>query len=455
MPLGQIDSLLDSVLWAAGSKRLKENKKAFEIRACYLEHNYKKIQDKLKSSSAEAIRKYLKLLGRMANLERFFNAFSISDFKRIINLSTINSIRTLIFRLMEPRKWEFSSASFSWGKILGNDNGMLIEFLKQNFGIGWVKKAKIEKIDDGMTIKVSTEKNFLSLRLNDEKTKVNLKIDDGRTDEFIVKMENGELNIYEFYLQQGAPSAAKKMVKALPDADLSRLLSQENASLYRLSGLIGNVVQVDVSAATRFVEKLSEIDLNKLFYRNDPTAEEKGYTKAQVINLFLSKRISFAPVHSRRIVNNISDEVWLHLIRSASSDDGFWLLWNIYVNDPIKAKRLVQNDIGELSVQKCIEEQKETVFLPLLGILHLCDFIINNVPLKISIIRIKQMLEKFKEETKPTLLVLSLVACKVKLPPEQFEKVKGVLDEQLINFIRNTPNIQIRDVLSNLIEYLL
>ncbi len=34
------------------------------------------------------------------------------------------------------------------------------------------------------------------LRLNDEKTKVNLKIDDGKTFEFIVKTEDGKLNIY-------------------------------------------------------------------------------------------------------------------------------------------------------------------------------------------------------------------------------------------------------------------
>ena len=93
---------------------------------------------------------------------------------------------------------------FSWNKIPGNDNERFIEFLKQNFGIDWVKTAKIEKIDDDKTIKVSTEMNSLSLRLNDEKTKVNLQIDDGRTDEFIVKTENGKLNIYETPMPGGA-----------------------------------------------------------------------------------------------------------------------------------------------------------------------------------------------------------------------------------------------------------
>ncbi len=86
---------------------------------------------------------------------------------------------------------------FSWDEIPGNDSVRLIDFLKQNYSIDWVKKAKIEKIDDGKTIKVSIEKKSLSLKLNDEKTEVNLKIDDCKADKFIVKTENCKLNIYK------------------------------------------------------------------------------------------------------------------------------------------------------------------------------------------------------------------------------------------------------------------
>ncbi|MFZ3165988.1 MAG: hypothetical protein WA130_00120 [Candidatus Methanoperedens sp.] len=86
---------------------------------------------------------------------------------------------------------------FSWDKIPGNDNGRLIEFLMQNFSIEWVIAAIISKTDDGMTIMVNGEKNFLSLKLNDDKTNMKLEIDDGRTVQFSVKTENGELNIYK------------------------------------------------------------------------------------------------------------------------------------------------------------------------------------------------------------------------------------------------------------------
>ena len=86
---------------------------------------------------------------------------------------------------------------FCWDEIPGNDDRRLIKFLKQNFSIDWVKTAKIEKIDDGRIISVSTKKNSLFLRHNKKKAKVYLKIDDGRTDKFITKTENGKLNIYE------------------------------------------------------------------------------------------------------------------------------------------------------------------------------------------------------------------------------------------------------------------
>ncbi len=94
---------------------------------------------------------------------------------------------------------------FSWGKFSGTQKSVLITFLEKNFGVDlvsgpsmkpWIQKAKIEKIDDGRTIRVFTEKNSVWLRLNDEKTKVNLIIGDVKIDEFVVKTENGELYIY-------------------------------------------------------------------------------------------------------------------------------------------------------------------------------------------------------------------------------------------------------------------
>ena len=84
---------------------------------------------------------------------------------------------------------------FSWDNVPGKDNGKLIEYLEQKYGVDWVRTAKIEKIDNN-EIRIATEKNILSLRLNNENTKVTLTINKVRTDEFIVKTENSKLNIY-------------------------------------------------------------------------------------------------------------------------------------------------------------------------------------------------------------------------------------------------------------------
>lgn len=91
---------------------------------------------------------------------------------------------------------------FYWDRVPGKDN-RLVKLLKQNFDIDWVETAKIEKMDYGKTIKVSTDKNYLLLKLNDEKSRVDLKIDDGRTDEFIAKTEDDELNIYALPGKEG------------------------------------------------------------------------------------------------------------------------------------------------------------------------------------------------------------------------------------------------------------
>ncbi len=85
---------------------------------------------------------------------------------------------------------------FNWDEIIKNDSEKLINVLKEKYFIDWIKEAKIKKTYDGKNIRVSFATNYVSLILNNDKTKVNLAIDDGRTDEFIVKMEKDKLQIY-------------------------------------------------------------------------------------------------------------------------------------------------------------------------------------------------------------------------------------------------------------------
>jgi len=86
---------------------------------------------------------------------------------------------------------------FIWDEIPENDNERLIDFLKQNYGIYGVEKAKIKKICNDKTIELPTENNCFYLKLNDKKTNVSLEIDGIKTDEFTAKMENSKLKIYK------------------------------------------------------------------------------------------------------------------------------------------------------------------------------------------------------------------------------------------------------------------
>ena len=120
--------------------------------------------------------------------------------KKIESMDDLTSDIELFYHTIRSRRydeaWElYIGYLFSWDKIPGNDNVRLIEYLTQNFNIDWVKTAKIEKIDDGNTIRVTNENNYLFLRLNDVKPMINLEIDDGRTEELAAETENGNRNI--------------------------------------------------------------------------------------------------------------------------------------------------------------------------------------------------------------------------------------------------------------------
>jgi hypothetical protein len=85
---------------------------------------------------------------------------------------------------------------FNWENVPGKDNGKIVEYLEQKYGVDWARKAKIEKIGND-EIRISTEKNFLSLMLNTGNTRLILTINKIKTDEFVVRKEDSKLNIYE------------------------------------------------------------------------------------------------------------------------------------------------------------------------------------------------------------------------------------------------------------------
>ena len=90
---------------------------------------------------------------------------------------------------------------FCWDEIPGKDNDKLKKFLIKNYNLSWVKKAKIEKNSNNRIIKFFIKNNIITLKLNFEMTTVILEINNVKIDDFIVKIENDEVNVYESELK--------------------------------------------------------------------------------------------------------------------------------------------------------------------------------------------------------------------------------------------------------------
>ena len=90
---------------------------------------------------------------------------------------------------------------FCWDEIPGKDNDKLIKFLMMNYNLPWLKNAKIEKNSNNRIIRISKNNKLLKFKLNFEMTTAILEINDEKIDDFIVKMENDEFNIYESELK--------------------------------------------------------------------------------------------------------------------------------------------------------------------------------------------------------------------------------------------------------------
>lgn len=201
---------------------------------------------------------------------------------------------------------------FNWNEIPGNDSNRLIEFLKLNYSIDWVRTAKIEQIDDGKTIRVYFEKKYISLSLNNEKTKVNLKINDVRIDEFIVKKESDKLNIYNLNNDKpegNVPDITQKVIKDvairsyLTIAEVQALKDgsgfNKNKDKIPTNSLLGRLIFIIISSdnAAEFIFKVSEL----------PETATNNIKRSRNDQINLYKFINSSDAHVLGILNQDQD----------------------------------------------------------------------------------------------------------------------------------------------------
>lgn len=100
-----------------------------------------------------------------------------------------------------PNRREYSNPYlFSWDNIPGNESLKLLTFLKEDLNIGVDDNAKILKLDDNMTISVTTEEGTADITLDKNKKKAILGINGVKAYELQVREESGRLDVYSPYL---------------------------------------------------------------------------------------------------------------------------------------------------------------------------------------------------------------------------------------------------------------
>lgn len=87
--------------------------------------------------------------------------------------------------------------TFNWNDVPGKDNFKLLRFLFEDFNLNFVTAPEIKKIENGKTIRISDEKSFVLIRLNDEETTAIVIIDNVITCEFLVEKTNVRLKILD------------------------------------------------------------------------------------------------------------------------------------------------------------------------------------------------------------------------------------------------------------------
>ncbi|MCD4668951.1 MAG: hypothetical protein K8S14_00750 [Actinomycetia bacterium] len=186
---------------------------------------------------------------------------------------------------------------FSWDEVPGNDSNELIEFLRQKISFNWVDTAKIEKIDKGKAIRISSLENHFSLILNDEKTKVNLKIDDDRIYELMVKTENRKLNIYE-----------KAILEKIDDNTI-KLTTSEN-SLFLMLDDEGSKLSLKIND-DKVDEILAKKKNGKLNIYQERLDEFLSHSPNQIIYLVINDTTPFKldDGDSESLIENVCEEL--------------------------------------------------------------------------------------------------------------------------------------------------
>lgn len=125
---------------------------------------------------------------------------------------------------------------FNWNDVPGKDKDRLIKYLRHNLTISWANRAKIKKSEDEKSIIILYKEKWVVLKIKKEEKSVTLN-GDRISVEFILKEENGNLNIYEkVQLIQGP-----QVFRSLGGINILKL---NNVGLKKLGWVISYIMRV-------------------------------------------------------------------------------------------------------------------------------------------------------------------------------------------------------------------
>lgn len=212
------------------------------------------------TKTVEELREFLetKMEFREGYLNPWYNPYGDKRKDLSFNWNEVPGKDTIKFITFLKKKLNIDNYLFRWNEIPGKDNEKLRKFLKKTFGMRWVRKAQFKKTDDD-NISLHFKNNFLSLKLNNEKTKVSLLIDDGTTDEFIARTENNNILIYNDWIQKEHIEKTDRIIKICSEKNNISLMLNEFKTKATLE--IDDMIK-DYMTHDDFMVKLEEGNLN-------------------------------------------------------------------------------------------------------------------------------------------------------------------------------------------------
>lgn len=85
---------------------------------------------------------------------------------------------------------------FDWDRVPGSDSDVLINCLRDDYGVCWADGADVHKSEDGKTIRIEGYENSAEIVLDDLKKSAILTIDDGTAHKLDVKWHSGKLAVH-------------------------------------------------------------------------------------------------------------------------------------------------------------------------------------------------------------------------------------------------------------------